>query len=168
MLELPQWGNSNKYTKYIFLEISHAMFLHNFSLTVTSWAKVSCQSNYSYNEFCRCIECRYKEGWLYTRLVSRETTFVSSFFALLHTNPLVKRGQVRQSSLPFQKGSYINFDKTRLTKVGFLEGLPIPHEPCHEKNILIQYADKGGQNWPVHRVWSSPSMFAYRIVENWP
>ena len=47
------------------------------------------------------------------RLVSRETTFVSSFYALLHTNPLLKRGQVKQKySLPFQKGSKNNFDKT--------------------------------------------------------
>ena len=41
------------------------MFLHNFSLTVTSWAKVSWQSDCHYNEFCRCIECWYKGGWLY-------------------------------------------------------------------------------------------------------
>ena len=43
----------------------YAMFLHNFSLTVTFWAELSWHSNCHYNEFCRYIECRYKEGWLY-------------------------------------------------------------------------------------------------------
>ena len=46
----------------------YAMFLHNFTLTVAIWAKVSWHSNCHYNEFCRCIECRYKEGWLYMYL----------------------------------------------------------------------------------------------------
>ena len=41
------------------------MFLRNFLLTITPWAKVSWHSNCHYNEFCHCIECRYKEDWLY-------------------------------------------------------------------------------------------------------
>ena len=41
------------------------MFLHNFSWTITSWTIVLWHSNCHYNEFCRCIECRYKEDWLY-------------------------------------------------------------------------------------------------------
>ena len=41
------------------------MFLHNLRLIVTSLAKVWCQSNCHYNEFCRCIECRYKDYCLY-------------------------------------------------------------------------------------------------------
>ena len=65
LLELPQWGDSNKYPKHMLLEVLMQSFLHNFSLTVTSWAKFSWPSNCHYNEFCRCIGCRYKEGWLY-------------------------------------------------------------------------------------------------------
>ena len=87
LLESPHWGDSNKYSKHALcfgclLESPHwgdskkifktyaawsfnAIFLHNFSLTVTSSAKVSCYSNCHYNEFCCCIECRYKEDWLY-------------------------------------------------------------------------------------------------------
>ena len=42
------------------------MFLHNFWLSVTSWGKVLCQSNYHYNKFCCCVECLYKVGWLYS------------------------------------------------------------------------------------------------------
>ena len=57
-VRLPHWDDSNKCPKHMFLEISNAMFLHNFWLTVIYWAKVSCQSNYYYNKFCRCIECR--------------------------------------------------------------------------------------------------------------
>ena len=45
---------------YILLEVLNTTFLHNFWLTVTSWEKVSSVSNYNYNEFCRCIECRCK------------------------------------------------------------------------------------------------------------
>ena len=43
----------------------YAMFLHNLSLTVTSWANVSWYLNCHYNEVCLCNECRYKKGWLY-------------------------------------------------------------------------------------------------------
>ena len=31
------------------------------------FVKVSRLSNCHYNEFCRCIECRYKEGCLYSK-----------------------------------------------------------------------------------------------------
>ena len=41
----------------------NAMFLHNLLLIITPWAKVSWHSNCYYNEFCRCIECWYKEDW---------------------------------------------------------------------------------------------------------
>ena len=58
---LLEWGDSNKYPKHMLLEVLMQYFLHNISLTVTSWAKFSWYSN---NEYCRCIECRYKEGWL--------------------------------------------------------------------------------------------------------
>ena len=34
-------------------------------LVVTSKAKVLWQWNCHYNEFCRCIDCRYKAGCLY-------------------------------------------------------------------------------------------------------
>ena len=30
MLELPQWGDSNKYPEHMFLEVLNTMFLHNF------------------------------------------------------------------------------------------------------------------------------------------
>ena len=40
------------------------MLLHYIWLIVTSWAKVSCQSNYHWKKMYRCIECQYKEGWL--------------------------------------------------------------------------------------------------------
>ena len=46
----------------------NAIFLHNISLTITSWAKVPWHSNCHYNKFCRCIESRYKEGSLYYNL----------------------------------------------------------------------------------------------------
>ena len=39
------------------------MKLHNFWLTVTFWERVPCWLNCQNNEFCRCIECRYNEGW---------------------------------------------------------------------------------------------------------
>ena len=39
--------------------------LHPFIEQVGVLAKVSWQSNCHFNEFCRCIECRYKEGCLY-------------------------------------------------------------------------------------------------------
>ena len=55
------------------------MFLHNFSFTVTSWAKVSWHSNCHYNEFHRCIEFRYKEGWVYLNLAYKEFQDNSSF-----------------------------------------------------------------------------------------
>ena len=64
LLELSQWGNSNKYLKRVTWSFD-VIFMHNFSLTVTSSAKVLLHSNYDYNKFCCCIECRYKEGWLY-------------------------------------------------------------------------------------------------------
>ena len=35
-------------------------FLYNFCLTVTICGKLSCRTNYHDNEFCSCIECRYK------------------------------------------------------------------------------------------------------------
>ena len=56
------WSVSTRYVARSF----NPIFLHNLLLTVTSWAKVSWHSNCHYNEFCRCIECRYKKGWLYS------------------------------------------------------------------------------------------------------
>ena len=50
-------------------EVLNAMFLHNVCLNVTSWAKVSCQSNYHYNKLCSCIEGQYEEGWLHFQRV---------------------------------------------------------------------------------------------------
>ena len=61
---MPQWDDSDKYPKHMFHEVLNTICLHNFWLTVTSWAKVLCQSNYYYNKFYCCIEYRYKEGWL--------------------------------------------------------------------------------------------------------
>ena len=78
--------------------------------------------------------------YMYPRLVSRETTFVSSLYALLLTNPLLKRGQVKQKyGAPFSEGKQNNFDKTGLTKVGFTESLHFQWAVSWE-NIFIQYA----------------------------
>ena len=65
LLESPHRGDSNKYPKHMFLLNINTIFLHNLWLIVTSLAKVSWHSNCHYNEFCRCIECGYKEGCLY-------------------------------------------------------------------------------------------------------
>ena len=58
-------GDSTIYPKHMFLGEFNETFLHNFRLTLNSRANVLCQSNYHYNEFCRCIECRKKEHWRY-------------------------------------------------------------------------------------------------------
>ena len=63
LLELPHWGDSNKYPKHMLLEV---LMQYSFIISVTSWAKVSWHSNCHYNEFCHCIECRYKEDCLYS------------------------------------------------------------------------------------------------------
>ena len=65
LLESPHWGDSNKYPKHMFFKVLNTIFLYNLWLIVTSEAKVSWQSDCYYNEFCRYIECRYKEGCLY-------------------------------------------------------------------------------------------------------
>ena len=39
LLELPHWGNSNKYPKHMFLEVLNTIFLPNFWLIVIAWAK---------------------------------------------------------------------------------------------------------------------------------
>ena len=80
---------------WIFVRISktyvawrfYAMFLHNFSLTVTFWAKVSWHLNSHYNEFCRCIECRYKEGWLYKWSNPGKATFMKQSFSKILSQP---------------------------------------------------------------------------------
>ena len=54
--------------KTCFFKALNTIFLHNLWLAVTSYAKVSWQSNCHYNKYCRCIECRYKEGCLYCRI----------------------------------------------------------------------------------------------------
>ena len=56
------------------------MFLHNLWLIVTSYVKVSWQSNCHYNEFCHCIECRYKEGCLYTNNLHARALLVHPWF----------------------------------------------------------------------------------------
>ena len=64
-VRLTQWGDYNKYPKRMFLEVSTTMSCCMISnLTVSSWAKVSCQSNYCYNKFCCCIEWCKLEGSL--------------------------------------------------------------------------------------------------------
>ena len=63
LLESPHWCDSNKYSKHVAWSFN-AMFLPNFSLIVISWAKISWHLNCHYNEFYRCIQCRYKEDWL--------------------------------------------------------------------------------------------------------
>ena len=96
LLELPQWGNSNKYPKHVACSFN-AIFLHNFSLIVTSWAKVLWHSNCHYNEFCRYIECRYKEGCLYllAHLSSAQDELLWSLF--------VRRPSVRPSVNIFKR-----------------------------------------------------------------
>ena len=54
----------NKYPKHMFLAVSNTTSVCNFWLTVTSWGKVLSLSNYHYNKFCHCIECKYIESWL--------------------------------------------------------------------------------------------------------
>ena len=83
-LKNPRWAETYKkkafvysyflmqHMYWIFARIAYAWLtniqflklLIQFSCMVIPWAKVSYQSNY-HNEFCRCIECRYKESWLY-------------------------------------------------------------------------------------------------------
>ena len=46
----------------MFLEVLNTILLYNFWLIVTSLAKVTCQSNSHYDEFCCCIECQYNIG----------------------------------------------------------------------------------------------------------
>ena len=60
--------DSNKYPKHMLLEALMQYFcvMYDFSLTVSYWGKFLWHSNCHYNEFCRYIECRYKEGWLYS------------------------------------------------------------------------------------------------------
>ena len=71
----PQWGDSNKYPNHMLLGFN-AIFLRNFSLTVTSWAELSWHSNCHYKEFCPCIECRYKEGWLYKSMRGTSPNYI--------------------------------------------------------------------------------------------
>ena len=59
LIESPQWGESNKYSNRMFLELLITLFWHKILLIVTFWAKVSCPSNCHHREFCRCIECQF-------------------------------------------------------------------------------------------------------------
>ena len=56
------------------------MFLHNFSLTVISWANVSWHSNRHYNKLCRCIKCLCIEGWLFKRLAEETPQSISKAY----------------------------------------------------------------------------------------
>ena len=55
---IEHWGDSNKYQNHMFLKLLKTLFLHKVWLIVTFWAKVSCPSNYHYNELCRCMKMK--------------------------------------------------------------------------------------------------------------
>ena len=57
-------GDSNKYPKHMLLEFL-IQYSTIFLINCHQWAEVSWHLNCHYNEFCRCIECWYEEGWLY-------------------------------------------------------------------------------------------------------
>ena len=91
LLESPHWGDSNKYPKHgawSFNAIILAQFLINCHLL----NEVSWHSNCHFNEFYRCIECRYKEGLLYLKLKlyfapsSSFRNFIGNQFTLMCTS----------------------------------------------------------------------------------
>ena len=58
------WGDSNKYPQHMFPGVLNSI-LKYLQISASSWAKESVHSNCRCNEFCRYIECRHKEVWLY-------------------------------------------------------------------------------------------------------
>ena len=74
LLESPHWGDSNKYPQHMFPWVLNTVFFDISNYLPHLEPRNRSVQIVVFSEFCRYIECRYKEVWLY--LLSQAASFV--------------------------------------------------------------------------------------------